>query len=75
MNPGSPRFNHNRPFYLYLAHWAVHNPLQAARQDFDALDRVEDHTLRVYAAMIRVLDRGVGRVIGPIERGCSAVCL
>jgi len=55
--------NAHRPFFLYLAHWAPHTPLQATRADYDALSHIEDHTLRVYAAMIRALDRGVGRVL------------
>ena len=59
--------NRHRPFFLYLAHWGVHNPLQAAREDFDALGHIEDRTLRVYAAMIRALDRGVGRVLQALE--------
>jgi arylsulfatase A-like enzyme len=55
--------NKERPFFLYLAHWAPHTPLQARREDYDALSHIADHRLRVYAAMIRALDRGVGRVL------------
>lgn len=55
--------NRNRPFFLYLAHWAPHTPLQALRADYEALSHIEDHRLRVYAAMIRALDRGVGEVL------------
>lgn len=55
--------NRDRPFFLYLAHWAVHTPLQALRDDYDALSHIEDHRLRVYAAMVRSLDRSVGRVL------------
>jgi len=55
--------NKDRPFFLYLAHWAPHSPLQATREDYDALSHIPDHRLRVYAAMIRALDRGVGRVL------------
>ena len=55
--------NKDRPFFLYLAHWAVHTPLQALRSDYDALAHIEDHRLRVYAAMVRSLDRSVGRVL------------
>ncbi len=54
--------NRHRPFFLYLAHWGIHNPLQATREDYDALPHIEDHALRVYAAMIRALDRSVGRI-------------
>lgn len=59
--------NRNRPFFLYLAHWGVHTPLQAAREDYEALSHIEDHTHRVYAAMIRALDRGVGKVLATLE--------
>jgi uncharacterized sulfatase len=59
--------NRNRPFFLYLAHWAPHTPLQATKADYEALSHIEDHTLRVYAAMIRALDRGVGRVLAALE--------
>jgi uncharacterized sulfatase len=55
--------NRNRPFFLYLAHWAPHIPLQAKREDYDALAHIKDHTERVYAAMIRSLDRGIGTVL------------
>ena len=60
--------NKDRPFFLYLAHWAPHTPLQAAREDYEALSHIENHRLRVYAAMIRSLDRGVGRVLEALER-------
>jgi uncharacterized sulfatase len=60
--------NKDRPFFLYLAHWAPHTPLQAAREDYEALSHIENHRERVYAAMIRSLDRGVGRVLDALER-------
>ena len=60
--------NKDRPFFLYLAHWAPHTPLQALREDYDALAHIELHRERVYAAMIRSLDRGVGRVLDALER-------
>ena len=60
--------NKDRPFFLYLAHWAPHTPLQAAREDYEALSHIENHRERVYAAMIRSLDRGVGQVLAALER-------
>lgn len=60
--------NKDRPFFLYLAHWAPHTPLQASREDYEALSQIEDHRERVYASMIRSLDRGVGRVLETLER-------
>ena len=59
--------NKNRPFFLYLAHWAPHTPLQATRADYEALSHIKNHRLRVYAAMIRALDRGVGRVMEALK--------
>jgi uncharacterized sulfatase len=59
--------NKNRPFFLYLAHWAPHTPLQATREDYDALADIKLHRERVYAAMIRALDRGVGRVMEALK--------
>jgi uncharacterized sulfatase len=54
--------NQHRPFFLYLAHWGIHNPLQATRADYDALSHIKDHHLRVYSAMIRAVDRSVGLI-------------
>jgi len=54
--------NKNRPFFLYLAHWGMHTPLQATREDFEAVGDIKPHRLRVYAAMMRALDRSIGRI-------------
>lgn len=59
--------NQNRPFFLYLAHWGVHTPLQATREDYEAVGDIKPHRLRVYAAMIRALDRSVRRIQEKLE--------
>jgi len=59
--------NQHQPFFLYLAHWGIHNPLQAMKSDYDALAHIEDHHLRVYSAMIRAVDRSVGAVTEKLE--------
>jgi uncharacterized sulfatase len=59
--------NADRPFFLYLAHWAPHTPLQATKADYEALSHIESHRERVYAAMIRSLDRGVGQVLAALR--------
>lgn len=59
--------NRNRPFFLYLAHWAPHTPLQATRADYEAVGDLKPHRLRVYAAMIHALDRSIGRVMDKLE--------
>ncbi|NQU08362.1 MAG: sulfatase-like hydrolase/transferase, partial [Candidatus Abyssubacteria bacterium] len=59
--------NKNRSFFLYLSHATVHTPLQALKSDYDALPQIDDHTLRVYGAMVRALDRSVGRVLQALK--------
>ena len=59
--------NRNQPFFLYLAHWGVHNPLQATRADYDRLEHIDDHHLRVYAAMIHSLDRSMQRIDAALQ--------
>lgn len=59
--------NRNRPFFLYLGHWAPHTPLQATRADYEAVGDIQPHRLRVYASMIRALDRSVGEILDRLE--------
>jgi arylsulfatase A-like enzyme len=59
--------NRNRPFFMYLAYNAPHTPLQALKSDYDALPQIRDHRTRVYAAMIRALDRGVGEIVAALK--------
>ena len=59
--------NRNQPFFLYLAHWGPHTPLQATVEDYEVVGDIEPHRLRVYAAMIRAVDRSVGRVMEKLE--------
>jgi arylsulfatase A-like enzyme len=59
--------NKNRPFFLYLSHWAVHNPLQALRSDVDQMSHMSGHNLQVYSGMIAALDRSVGKVVEKLK--------
>lgn len=61
------RANRNRPFFMYLAYNAPHTPLQATKADYDALPQIKDHRLRVYGAMVRNLDRNIGRVLAELK--------
>lgn len=60
------RANRDRPFFLYLAYSAPHTPFQATRADYDALAAIRDRRTRVYGAMVRALDRGVGAVMAAL---------
>jgi arylsulfatase A-like enzyme len=59
--------NRNQPFFMYLAYNAPHTPLQAPKADYDALPQIKDHRLRVYGAMVRNLDRNIGRVLRTLK--------
>ena len=60
--------NKNRPFFLYLSHWAIHNPLQSLKSDYDLHSHGGNHTLSVYSGMIEALDRSVGKIIKALEK-------
>lgn len=62
------RSSSDQPFFLYMAHWATHTPLQATRSDYEAVGDIQPHRLRVYAAMVRALDRSVGRILDTLDQ-------
>ncbi len=56
----------DQPFFLYLAHHAVHTPLQAKPEIVEKYRQKpagKRHNNAMYAAMIESLDESVGRVI------------
>ena len=59
--------NKHRPFLLYLSYNAPHTPLHARKLDYDVLSMIDNHTERVYGAMISSLDRGIGRVMAALK--------
>ncbi|HUD72479.1 MAG TPA: sulfatase [Dongiaceae bacterium] len=63
--------NAQRPFFLYLSHYAVHTPLQAKRELIDkykAKAGSQGQDEPVYAAMIESLDQGVGAILDTLDR-------
>ena len=57
------------PFFLTVSFNAPHTPFQALRSDYEdpEISKIEDHKQRVYAAMIKSLDRGVGRILQAVK--------
>jgi len=65
------RANAERPFFLYLPHFAVHLPVQAKKKLTEKYQaQVRDgmrHTNNEYAAMIDSMDQTVGRIRETLE--------
>jgi len=63
--------NKDKPFFLYLPHYAVHTPIQA-KKEITAKYRKKPGAFRkktpVYAAMIESTDQGVGRILAELDR-------
>jgi arylsulfatase A-like enzyme len=64
--------NRDRPFFLYMPHFAVHLPQQAKEELIkkykDKVRPGHKHTNPAYAAMIESLDDAVGRVRQELEK-------
>jgi arylsulfatase A-like enzyme len=52
---------------MYFAPNAIHTPLQAKKEDYDALPQIKDHRLRVYGAMARNLDANIGKILQALK--------
>ena len=64
------RRHKDRPFFLYLSHFAVHSPYEAKPElveKFKPKAGVGGHNNPTYAAMIFSVDQSVGRVLAVLE--------
>ena len=62
--------NRDRPFFLYLPHYAVHMPIQAKRELVEKYRAKTGNNGRnnpEYAAMIESMDIGVGRIMDKLH--------
>jgi len=63
--------NRDRPFFLYLSHYAVHTPLQApddlVRKYRSKIAASASGGSPVYAAMVESVDTSVGRILDGLE--------
>ncbi len=63
--------NADRPFLLYLPHFAVHTPIQApaaTTERYRERPAAGGHDHPEYAAMVEHLDRSVGRILDALDR-------
>jgi len=67
---GSNPHKTDKPFFLYLAHHAVHTPIQAKKEmieEFKKKPTDEYHNIATYAAMIKSVDESVARINRVLE--------
>jgi|688.fasta_scaffold00713_32 arylsulfatase A-like enzyme len=57
----------DKPLFLYVPFNAPHTPLQAMEEDLEALRGVEPRNRRIYSAMVRGVDRMIGKIMQAIE--------
>ena len=55
------------PFFLYLAYNAPHGPLQAPAEEIAKFSHIKNEKRRTYAAMLAVVDRGVGQLLDLLD--------
>ena len=64
--------NRDRPFFLYVPHYAVHTPLQAKKELIEHYQKKIKsglrHTNATYAAMVHSMDEAVGRILKALEQ-------
>jgi arylsulfatase A-like enzyme len=63
--------NSERPFLLYLSHYAVHTPIQAKEDLIEQYERRRDGQGQddaVYAAMVHSVDDAMGRLLETLDR-------
>ncbi|MEQ1829500.1 MAG: sulfatase [Pirellula sp.] len=62
----------DHPFFLYLAHYAPHTPIEAPQSDTEYFEsKIKPgmkHRNATYAAMIKRLDDGVGRIMQHLKQ-------
>ncbi len=62
--------NKDKPFFLYLPHYAVHTPLHAKQEMIDKYKKKagsNGQSNPIYAAMIESTDQGVGRIMNKLD--------
>jgi len=50
----------DQPFFLYLAHFAPHTPLQATSKYIERYRNIEPKGRRIFAAMVSAIDESIG---------------
>ncbi len=62
---------HEKPFFLYFSHYAVHSPLQAKpdmMQRYDVISEKDRQGTPAYAAMVESVDESLGRLLEVLDK-------
>ena len=63
-----------KPFFLYMANYAVHTPIQAKKEvtaKYEAKPKTNQKNA-AYAAMVESVDDSVGKILGAVDELCLA---
>ena len=60
--------NADRPFFLYVSHFAPHAPIQATKKYLERFAHVEEPLRRTMLAMLSAADDGLGEILSALER-------
>jgi arylsulfatase A-like enzyme len=59
--------NKDDPFFLFLSYNAPHTPMQAPAEEIARFAHIKDPKRRTYAAMVSIVDKGVGQVLAKLK--------
>lgn len=64
--------NKDRPFFLYMSHYAIHTPIQAIdslikKYENKPVDSLKGHVKPAYAAMIESVDESLGAIMNKLD--------
>ena len=60
--------NADRPFFLYVSHFAPHAPIQATKKYLERFAHVKEPLRRTMLAMLSAADDGLGEILSALER-------
>jgi arylsulfatase A-like enzyme len=59
--------NKQKPFFLYLAYNAPHNPLQATEKYLNRFEHIKNPKRKSYAALVSSVDDGIGKLLDKLK--------
>lgn len=57
-----------QPWFLYLSFNSPHTPMEAKKEDLEAMKHIQPERRRIYCAMQRCMDRHIGEIIAELRK-------